>query len=212
MSSSISSSTVEVKLKPVRVSFFNAKNLVCGQFNNAMLRHFWTQVGKGANLKELKKRVIDHIEAAGVKVADTDVRMWLSTESDQNTGDSNLIAKCQQVKLGYSNKGLDTVNGLISEDSRMEEGEVEADVEENSGIEFPGQSLEPLLNSALRVSQLNAQGNNNIVVEFRPSARHMFAFKYKKGQKLVIGVCEYCNSRHILRSICKCKNVKYCND
>ena len=39
-----------------------------------------------------------------------------------------------------------------------------------------------------------------------------FAFKYKKGQKLVIGVCECCNSRNILRAVCKCKNVKYCND
>ena len=28
----------------------------------------------------------------------------------------------------------------------------------------------------------------------------------------MIGNCEYCNQRNILRSICKCKNVKYCDD
>ena len=39
-----------------------------------------------------------------------------------------------------------------------------------------------------------------------------FAFKFKKGEKLVIGECEWCRSRNILRAICKCKNVKYCND
>lgn len=28
---------------------------------------------------------------------------------------------------------------------------------------------------------------------------------------MTVGLCEWCNSRNILRAICKCKNVKYCN-
>ena len=28
----------------------------------------------------------------------------------------------------------------------------------------------------------------------------------------MIGVCEYCNKKNIMRAICKCKNVKYCDD
>ena len=51
-----------------------------------------------------------------------------------------------------------------------------------------------------------------LVIEFREKADQQFAFKFNKSEKLLIGVCEWCNSKNILRSICKCKNVKYCND
>lgn len=90
-------------------------------------------------------------------------------------------------------------------------GKDNADVEVNSGIDFPGQSLEPLLNSALRMSMLN-NNDSYIIVEFRESKNDSFAFRYNKNEKLVIGVCEYCNKKNIMRSICKCKNVKYCDD
>lgn len=72
--------------------------------------------------------------------------------------------------------------------------------------------MEPLLNAALRVHQINLNKTQNIVVEFRESKELEFAFKFRKGEKQVIGNCEYCNQRNILRSICKCKNVKYCDD
>ena len=51
-----------------------------------------------------------------------------------------------------------------------------------------------------------------IVTEFREASNKPFAFKFKRGEKLVIGVCEWCNSKNILRTICKCKVVKYCNE
>jgi ubiquitin carboxyl-terminal hydrolase 4/11/15 len=85
-------------------------------------------------------------------------------------------------------------------------------IEINSGIEFPGQSLEPLINSALRLQHVNFNKKQLIVAEFRDSQTDKFVFKFKIGEKLMIGVCEWCNSRNILRTICKCKNVKYCND
>ena len=72
--------------------------------------------------------------------------------------------------------------------------------------------MEPLLNAALRVHQINLNKSQNIVVEYREDPSQQFAFKFKKGEKLVIGVCEWCTSRNILRAICKCKNVKYCNE
>lgn len=40
----------------------------------------------------------------------------------------------------------------------------------------------------------------------------MFAFKFVSNEKLVIGVCEYCNKKNIMRAICKCKNVRYCDE
>jgi hypothetical protein len=38
----------------------------------------------------------------------------------------------------------------------------------NSGVDFPGQCLEPLLNSALRISALTLNNNSTMTVEFRP--------------------------------------------
>ena len=86
------------------------------------------------------------------------------------------------------------------------------DFEMNSGIDFPGQSLQPLLASGLRMSMLNTNNNSHIVIEFREGQDDTFAFKFNKNEKLVIGVCEYCNKKNIMRAICKCKNVKYCDD
>lgn len=50
------------------------------------------------------------------------------------------------------------------------------------------------------------------MVEYREGKDLPFAFRFKKGEKLVIGECEWCRTRNILRAVCKCKNVKYCND
>jgi len=64
----------------------------------------------------------------------------------------------------------------------------------------------------LRLSHVNFNKKQIIVAEFRDNSSDKFAFKFKIGEKLTIGTCEWCNSRNILRTICKCKNVKYCND
>jgi len=85
------------------------------------------------------------------------------------------------------------------------------EVERNSGVEFPGQCLEPLMGSALRITSLTLNSVQQIVVEFRETPESSFAFKFRKHEILVIGSCEWCNSKNILRTVCKCKNVKYCN-
>lgn len=42
-----------------------------------MFKNWWTQVGKNANIKELKKRLTDTLNAAGHRIEESDVRMWL---------------------------------------------------------------------------------------------------------------------------------------
>jgi len=34
-------------------------------------------MGKSGSIKDLKKRVMDHINASGFKIEDEDVRLWL---------------------------------------------------------------------------------------------------------------------------------------
>ena len=66
----------------------------------------------------------------------SDVRVWLYTSNDEKKGE--LGKTILSVSRGFL-------------DNQQEDNE---EVEHNSGVEFPGQSLEPLLNSALRVNQL----------------------------------------------------------
>ena len=66
--------------------------------------------------------------------------MYIESEVEQ---DQTIEARCKAVSTGNPN-----------EDSKMDEsGDVQ--IEENSGVEFPGQSLEPLINSALRLQHVN---------------------------------------------------------
>ena len=59
---------------------------------------------------------------------------------------------------------------------------------------------------------LTMQDNTKIMVEFRPKQTDQFAFKFIKNETLVIGNCEYCNKKNIMKAICKCKVVKYCDE
>jgi len=67
-------------------------------------------------------------------------------ESEVENGET-LESRCINVARGGSNPN--------EEDSKMDEPGDGVEIEVNSGIEFPGQSLEPLINSALRLQHVN---------------------------------------------------------
>jgi len=196
--------SVESKLTAVSVQFINSKKLLHGAFNQSMLKQWWTQVSKNASLKDVKKRVVDHINATGLEVSLDDARLWLYNTAPTDP-EMQLENRCKQVRNSYASQEK---SGKATSGEAEQEKE---DVEMNSGIDFPGQCLEPLLKSGLRMNQLK-QNNSNIVIEFREHEDDIFAFKCNANEKLVIGVCEYCNKKNIMRAICKCKNVKYCDD
>ena len=100
-----------------------------------MFKHWWTQVGKNASLKDVKKRVTDHINAAGMQITLDDTRLWLYTTLGDR--DTQIKDKCEEV-VKQMNSGVTL--------------EQEPDIEVNSGVEFPGQCMEPLMKSALRIN------------------------------------------------------------
>jgi hypothetical protein len=55
------------------------------------------------------------------------------------------------------------------------------EIEINSCVQFPGQSIEPLLGSALRIQQLTLSESQMIVVEFKESKEDKFSFQYQKN-------------------------------
>ena len=80
--SSMSSSwytNVETKLYAFKVSFLNANKLKDGSYQEGMFKNFWTQISKKAMLTDVKKRCVDHLQAAGLSVTGDDCRLWLYT-------------------------------------------------------------------------------------------------------------------------------------
>lgn len=84
------------------------------------------------------------------------------------------------------------------------------DLELNSGVEFPGESLEPILGAATNIGD-DTLTDASLVVEIADN-NSPFAFKFLKNQRIVIGRCEYCTHSKTLRVDCKCKRVKYCSE
>lgn len=96
------------------------------------------------------------------------------------------------------------------------QGEVDAEmcedseVEFNSGVECPGnRSIEPYVGSQLTIEEKEFT-NCCILVEVAKD--DLFAFKYKKQDRVFIGKCEWCSKRNVLPTICVCKRVRYCDD
>ena len=107
-----------------------------------MLSQWWTQISQNSTLKELKERIVDHLNSAGLNITIHDIRLWMYIESEVDEGQS-LEARCQMVARGGQ-----------QDDVKMDES-ADEQIEVNSGVEFPGQSLEPLINSALRLQHVN---------------------------------------------------------
>lgn len=45
-----------------------------------MFTKFWSQISSNASLKDVKKRLVDHLRSAGVGATMDDVRLWLHSE------------------------------------------------------------------------------------------------------------------------------------
>ena len=63
------------------------------------------------------------------------------------------------------------------------------DVEENTGIEAPGKSLEPLVGTMITLEEKDYNEHLVLVEIGTPS----FAFKYTKQERVVVGKCEFCS-------------------
>ena len=88
--------------------------------------------------------------------------------------------------------------------------EEDENLEINSGVEFPGDSLEPILGAATTVSD-ETLSEAMLVVEVADGVSP-FAFRFIRNQRVIIGKCEYCTNARVLKVECKCKKVRYCSD
>lgn len=87
------------------------------------------QISKRKNYLDLKKRIVDCVNAKfGWNVAEGDVRLWKFSDTKEK-----LVETCRQISQ----------NDRIEVDSSND-----PDLEYNSGVEFPGDSLESYYGTA----------------------------------------------------------------
>jgi hypothetical protein len=108
---------------------------------------FNVQLSKRKNYLDLKKRLADCVNAKyNLNLTDTDIRIWrFSDDKDK------LVEACKE----------------ISERNRIEvDSSNDPDLEYNSGVEFPGESLEPYISSSSNLED-DTLSDSHVIVEFR---------------------------------------------
>lgn len=131
-------SEVEVHLNQVRTQFLNAQLINTGTFTDDMFKKWWTQVSHNSTLKDVKMRLLDHVRSAGLNITEKDVRLWLHTDDTINPKKTDLKIACTAAAKSAAEQK--------SSPSPAKEG-----LEVNSGFDFCGESMEPLLKKGLRV-------------------------------------------------------------
>ena len=91
---------VESKLMSLRVMYLNSEKLLKGDLCATMFRTWWTQVSRHTSSQDIKKRMIDHVNAAGSEITVDEARMWLYA-NDSADPENKLEFRCRQIKESY---------------------------------------------------------------------------------------------------------------
>lgn len=125
-------------------------------------------------------------------IKETDLRLWKFSKKKEE-----LFEVCEKI----SNKN----ERIEVDDPNDEEYEI------NSGVEFPGESIEPYYSTSSNLED-DLLNEAILVVEYRESEHLSFAFNFRKNQRIYLGKCEFCTHRKNLSIECKCKRVRYCSE
>ena len=101
----------------------------------------------------------------------------------------------------------------VADEADKKKEDTDSDQDEfeiNSGVEFDGNCLEPML--TFRVDDIEVSSRDVIVAEIKDRSLNNYSFKYKPVKILGYGQCQYCYSHKPLTCQCKCKEVKYCTE
>jgi len=65
-----------------------------------MFNKFWSQISANSSLKDVKKRLVDHLRSAGVACTMDDVRLWLHSEDYGSSDQKALTKACETIAAG----------------------------------------------------------------------------------------------------------------
>ena len=71
-----------------------------GKYEEAMFTKFWSQVSANSSLKDVKRRLVDHLRSAGVDCTMDEVRLWMHTEDYSKPDARDIKERCQTIAKG----------------------------------------------------------------------------------------------------------------
>jgi len=155
-------------------------------------------MGRSKGYGDLKKRLALCLSASsGQEVKHTQIRLWRTEHEDP----------LQQIKEALLAGGRKEESD--GDQEMGEEGEEEAKVENNSGVVFPGENVESYIGSSYKIGDDRIYQDLKFVVEVAPASD--FFFLFKQEARVFVGDCEFCYKKKVLKTICECKRVRYCN-
>ena len=97
----------------------------------------------------------------------------------------------------------------MDEDAQVEETPGKK-IEKNTGVKFPGMSLEMM--RKFDIDDLELSSTDTLVIEQASQESKKFIFYYESIEILSYGKCEYCYSHKPLVVQCRCEEVQYCGN
>eukprot|EP00347_Sterkiella_histriomuscorum_P015219 403357853 len=133
------------------------------------------------------------------------IRVWKCDQSYQ---------VYQKFKRFVDQYDLDKPSLLLKIQESEGQPQVDKNIEENSGIEFPGQQLDSILQKTYKDMDRGDQGirsDQDLFVVEQANQAGQFIFRFNKDPG-TYGKCENCYMTGQLKSKCICKKVSYCNE
>lgn len=96
-----------------------------------------------------------------------------------------------------------------TESDDQAKNDAEGEVEQNSGAKFPGESIENFIGTSYKIGDDSFYSSLKIIAEVKDT--DSFFFSYKKEERIFVGDCEFCYKKRVLRVLCECKRVRYCD-
>lgn len=137
------------------------------------------QIRKTNNYADFKKRIADIVAARQGLEEPIDtkfIRLWRYSTKDRGV---SLLSSFKSIA-----ESTNTHEAMQTDGKEMEVG----DVEENSGVDFPGDTIETLIGSLLTFESKKPEDT----IIFTEIGTPNFQYKYKKEERAFIGVCEWC--------------------
>lgn len=148
------------------------------------------------NLLERICKSVSHLDT-GINLTPELIRPWrLAINGDVDKID-NEIRKAKENKMDQDDGPASTTEGGRT-------------VENNTGVRFPGASLEMMRKFDLEDLELST--TDILVIERASPNTKKFIFTFEKVEILGYGKCEYCYSHKPLVVQCRCEEVKYCGE
>jgi hypothetical protein len=183
---SYGSSECETKFQkiPLTLSFKEDMQKFLEWKGDLILEERVLAISRSKGYGDLKKRLavcLTHMLNREIKVGM--IRLWKIEEEPSKAIKAEVSKKTDQNP---------------DSDAEMKSVPESEDTEQNSEVNFPGESLENYIGTSYKILDDNYYGGMQVFAEISDEAGQFF-FQYKKEERIFVGDCEFCYKKKVLR-------------